>query len=130
MQLPAIWLSNFSCSSGNFAGLGNPMARIECHKKLHLCQKVGAMAPLLGPSSAVPDQGRCDVASLVLIYLNIIRLASVTRPHVNVMHQSVESPAHPDPEEQDDPAVLTGPMFNLIKAQRTNSSRESAVDMS
>ena len=48
---------------------------------------------------------------------------------MNVLHQSVESPARPDPEEQDDPAVLTGLMFNLVKAQRTNSSRESAIDI-
>ena len=25
MRFPAIWSSNFSCSSGNFAGFGNPM---------------------------------------------------------------------------------------------------------
>ena len=25
MQFPAIWSSNFSCSSGNIAGFGNPM---------------------------------------------------------------------------------------------------------
>ena len=25
MRFPAIWSPNFSCSSGNFAGFGNPM---------------------------------------------------------------------------------------------------------
>ena len=44
----------------------------------YMCQKVGGHGPLAPPSSAVPDQKQCDVASLVLIYLNITRLASIT----------------------------------------------------
>ena len=47
---PAIRSSNFSCSSGNFAGLGNPMVQ-ECRKKLHLRRKVGVCRP---SSSAGP----------------------------------------------------------------------------
>ena len=35
MRFPAIWSSNFSRSSGNFAGFGNPMV-YERRKKLDL----------------------------------------------------------------------------------------------
>ena len=34
MRFPAIWSPNFSCSSGNFAGFGNPIIQ-ERHEKLH-----------------------------------------------------------------------------------------------